>query len=939
MIETRLAQLSEQPEQGKRVVTPSPSAEPPPIPTPSAAAASRTAPVTPTAPLQPAVHEAPPGARRLRGLVVALAVVALVAVGALVATLYSRADGERPAGPPARPTATETAPAPRPPAPEPPAAKKPAEESPAEKKPAEAPPAPPPFDPVADLRALVAEFQSAQRARDPARMNALGDDILPTDADLAQMVVPGPTTDVFLANRAKQTEDGLRTGPEVGLGLFQPGDATRTQVHVFAATTEQLGHGDPAGAQFPGGMKRFADIAVLGRTWYVVELRAPGKSSGINFATFTRVGERWVFLWKPWRFMPSDEPPPPPPPSPPTTGTLRFARLPSGTAVSLSDRALSDGDALPAGEHVLRLARDGFRPQDARVQVVAGADAFVTATQWERSGLRILWRKGAEFTVETRFSERGRLRAGDEESTSAMTKETTVRVQVASVDAAGAATLRWRHERVAGSRTDVNGDTASYDSAAGTGEKTDVDIVGKWLQAKVSAEGQLTESSSGGWCMPRESGKTFSAADTGRCVESTLIEFLPRYSAGKERPGDEWTDSFTLFDAGMTTRATRTWSIASASADEVELEMSARYEPTAGKVEGLEEWVVDPYASKSTFVTDLASGLPASISTEASFTLRHDMGAVYESASKQHVTWRRGAPVVAPAPPPQPEPEKRRPPPAEPSGGVGLAGAYSGATQACQLPDGTFAFEVPSGWAITSQENGLTAFDGGVPGGQRDLAVLVYYRDLDETQSHLSAERLLELELAGLKKSLVLQGIGTLDSFTRDPHALALAGDPAAEAACLGTWGGSPVTAWIGARRASPRFFVVIGIEPRSRGPGRAIAGAKRMLLSARVPPRPSGSAVASAIAGRRFGNTSFYSSGSMSTIYEFGAGGTVSLKTLTSFSGVGGSESTKRGRYQIVGGSVRMTFDDGDVEEAEVETNAGGVSAIRIGRARYPVL
>lgn len=162
--------------------------------------------------------------------------------------------------------------------------------------------------PAATLEELAARFQAARKAGDEAKATALAYSVVPSKAELATLVTKGEASDAWLA--AFKFVDLALTDPlvkDLGQRLFEPGDPKRTVTQVHAATTEELvayAKGSVAFEEFPGGMQRFAAIAAAGRTWYVVEHVEPGSSTGMKFTCFTKVGDRFVFLPKPWNALP-----------------------------------------------------------------------------------------------------------------------------------------------------------------------------------------------------------------------------------------------------------------------------------------------------------------------------------------------------------------------------------------------------------------------------------------------------------------------------------------------------------------------------------------------------------------------------------------------------------------------------------------------------------
>jgi hypothetical protein len=160
------------------------------------------------------------------------------------------------------------------------------------------------------LEALAREFQTAQKAKDPKRLGQLGASVVPSESEWKALVRPGPDADAFLA-QPKTTGFSPDSEEAKALGaLFAPGGPERTEILVHRATTEEIAayeKGSLAFEEFPGGMQRFAQqVAAPGLTWWVVECVEPGSSTGMKYSVFTRHGNRWLFVPKPWRMMPND---------------------------------------------------------------------------------------------------------------------------------------------------------------------------------------------------------------------------------------------------------------------------------------------------------------------------------------------------------------------------------------------------------------------------------------------------------------------------------------------------------------------------------------------------------------------------------------------------------------------------------------------------------
>lgn len=181
-------------------------------------------------------------------------------------------------------------------------------------KPVEPPAAPVPAASVqpAEIGDVWREIIAAQNGGQRERYIALIRSLPPTKAELAQVLRPGPEAEAFLAAATNMTSEGSTQFPDPPADQPLP-KTTRTEVFVHQATTEELAayeKGSTAAQEFPGGMRAFArSVAQPGRTWFTVELREPGKDLGTRLTCFTRLGERFIMVAKPWRALPRSEGP------------------------------------------------------------------------------------------------------------------------------------------------------------------------------------------------------------------------------------------------------------------------------------------------------------------------------------------------------------------------------------------------------------------------------------------------------------------------------------------------------------------------------------------------------------------------------------------------------------------------------------------------------
>jgi hypothetical protein len=80
------------------------------------------------------------------------------------------------------------------------------------------------------------------------------------------------------------------------------------ELHVAAATVEELIEGTGAGLHFPGGYRDAARFFRPDHVWVCWELREPGAPAGMAFDGLVAIDDRWAWFPKPWRHMPARRP-------------------------------------------------------------------------------------------------------------------------------------------------------------------------------------------------------------------------------------------------------------------------------------------------------------------------------------------------------------------------------------------------------------------------------------------------------------------------------------------------------------------------------------------------------------------------------------------------------------------------------------------------------
>jgi dienelactone hydrolase len=164
----------------------------------------------------------------------------------------------------------------------------------------------PAADAAADAKAVEAvskAYADARAAGDAAKLLELTKALLPTEAEVRQVIKTGPEADAFVT--AYRPERIRGDANEAAKELLKPASPVQTVTAVHSATTEEIVadvNGSLAWQKFPGGVKDFARaIAAPGRIWHVVEYFEPGVGTGQKYSVFTVLAGKVLFLYKPWK--------------------------------------------------------------------------------------------------------------------------------------------------------------------------------------------------------------------------------------------------------------------------------------------------------------------------------------------------------------------------------------------------------------------------------------------------------------------------------------------------------------------------------------------------------------------------------------------------------------------------------------------------------------
>jgi hypothetical protein len=80
------------------------------------------------------------------------------------------------------------------------------------------------------------------------------------------------------------------------------------ELHVAAATVDELRAGSGAPPAVPGGYREASAFFRPGPVWVCWELREPGAAFGMSFDGLVELDDRWAWFPKPWRHVPGRRP-------------------------------------------------------------------------------------------------------------------------------------------------------------------------------------------------------------------------------------------------------------------------------------------------------------------------------------------------------------------------------------------------------------------------------------------------------------------------------------------------------------------------------------------------------------------------------------------------------------------------------------------------------
>lgn len=264
-----------------------------------------------------------------------------------------------------------------------------------------------------------------------------------------------------------------------------------------------------------------------------------------------------------------------------------------------------------------------------------------------------------------------------------------------------------------------------------------------------------------------------------------------------------------------------------------------------------------------------------------------------------------------------------------------LAAAAS-AQSFAHLRVGDVSFEVPANWSVVNENaDGAMLNPGFAPTDTLDALVVVMHGELDPEDQSSPLEAVVRERLPDLAAELRDQAI-VADFRNARPRTVPTASGDGVVIETKGRANDAhDVRVWLGVVRDGAAYAVVLGVLTTGRAAEFLPPLARlHQTMSFAAAGSQAGSQVLS-LAGTEFGRSSIGSGGnSLTTVYTFAAGGSVSRRTMFS-SEFGGSDSTVSGTWTVEGDSVTMTFGDGTTVATLIRGD-GEVSGLRVGANLY---
>jgi hypothetical protein len=126
---------------------------------------------------------------------------------------------------------------------------------------------------------------------------------LTTQALIIEKLRPqaGDFARVFKADAVNRATEGYNVMWNAPPPSF--GKAGQTEVLTWACDTESLANENEFSDAFPGGYRKIAHLLQPGLVWVAFKFVEPGRTTGMSYDGLVRIGERWAWFPKPFRFL------------------------------------------------------------------------------------------------------------------------------------------------------------------------------------------------------------------------------------------------------------------------------------------------------------------------------------------------------------------------------------------------------------------------------------------------------------------------------------------------------------------------------------------------------------------------------------------------------------------------------------------------------------
>lgn len=149
-----------------------------------------------------------------------------------------------------------------------------------------------PLERLATYNRAVELLTRLASAPSPAAQLELVGTLLPESSDYEKVFVPE------VVEQARKAYEALWIAPRpLEIGPHQ------TTLRVVVASGAELAAGAPVLQEFPGGYAEIADLLLPDSIWVHWKHLSPGSTTGMAYDGLVRIGERWVWLPKPYRLL------------------------------------------------------------------------------------------------------------------------------------------------------------------------------------------------------------------------------------------------------------------------------------------------------------------------------------------------------------------------------------------------------------------------------------------------------------------------------------------------------------------------------------------------------------------------------------------------------------------------------------------------------------